>query len=309
MNVLITGGLGYIGVPLTIYLSQFHNVTILDSAFVYLQKMDYINRNAIISPKYANASLKDLDRLYGLFSNKQIDYIIHCASNKSISESTRDPFKYYNNNLQSFLNLISLAKRVNCKSIINCSSGSIYQSSIEPVNENSKINPINPYSKIKLLEENILQDIYNSDSSWNITNLRLFNPINPIFYKLFGPYSDLFGTIITNFKNNTPIQLYGNTIRDYFHINDLIKIFELIMNKFTISGYRTYNVGSGIGTAILDVVKLFQKYTNIEYEQIESNFYDQSAHIADISKIENELNWYPSIFIEDIVKECYNNTK
>ena len=106
MNVLITGGLGYIGIPLTIYLSQFHNVTILDNAFIYLQKMDYINRNAIISPKYTNASLKDLDRLYGLFSNKQIDYIIHCASNKSISESTRDPFKYYNNNLQSFLNLI-----------------------------------------------------------------------------------------------------------------------------------------------------------------------------------------------------------
>ena len=305
MNILVTGGLGYIGLDLSVELLKDHNVIILDNLSIYLNKIDYIFSHSKNHHKYMNASLTDLDRLYGLFRDIKLDYIIHCASYKSIRESIIEPFKYYNNNITSVLNLISLAKRVGCKNIINCSSGSIYESG-DKLSESSIINPLNPYSKIKTIEEGLFKDLYNSDSTWNITNLRIFNPINPTMYKVFGPYNDLVGAILTRSKENRPVSLYGNTIRDYFHMKDLIDVFKLVLSTYTTSGIREFNVGSGHGTSIIDLVSLFNNYIDIDYIQEDRKDYEPYCTIADITKVSAELNWYPKYTIEDIVRECCN---
>ena len=306
MNILITGGLGYIGLDLCVKLLKEHNVVILDDCSVYLDKINYINENAIKSPKYMNASLLDLDRLYGLFRDTKIDYIIHCASYKSIFESTIDPFKYYNNNLKCILNLIQLSKKLNCKNIINCSSSSVYGNNSDMLKENMELKPINPYSKIKVMEENILEDLYKSDNSWNITNLRIFNPINPRMYKRFGPYKDLIGSILTSIKNKTTLEIYNkDTVRDYFHIDDLIEVFILLVNQFNSSGYRVYNVGSGIGTSSLNLVDLIGG-DDIQYTLCESRIGDVIYSVSDTTKIKTELNWFCTKTIYDIVLDIKN---
>ena len=297
-NVLITGGLGFIGSHIVIKLLQNdYNVFIIDnlenSNFEQITKLKQIINKKI---QWFQGDLRNIQFLDNFFKKYKIDIVVHCAGLKSVEESEKKPLKYYDFNVCSTINLLSTMDKYNVRKLIFSSSACVYGvPNHTPIDEQHPTNPNNIYGKTKLINENILKNLCEKNKDWSVVCLRYFNPIGSHQSGLIGDNP------LTNITNIMPVlnkvlndklkifNIYGNTyktkdgtaVRDYIHIDDLAKGHKLsvdycLHNK----GFETFNLGTGVGYSVLEILNTFQKYTN---KKINYNFTKKRQGDVEIS--------------------------
>tara|TARA_B100000886_G_scaffold338154_1_gene300378 strand:- start:271 stop:1335 length:1065 start_codon:yes stop_codon:yes gene_type:complete len=338
-TILVTGGTGYIGSHICVSLkSSNYRVIVVDSNVNSSeQSLDGVKK--IINQKNLNSNdlnfykgdLRDQKFLKHLFSEAYekgypIEGVIHLAGLKSVEESTKNPILYWDNNLCGTINLLKVMNLFDCKTIVFSSSATIYgNSEISPLKESFEIKPCNPYGQTKASIELILESIFNnSKNSWRIANLRYFNPIGAHESGLIGedplnkpnnlfPYICLVASgkyeKLNIFGKNWPTH-DGTGVRDYIHVMDLADAHKSSL-KFLINKKPqiiTLNVGTGIGTSVLELVNTFEKVNNckIKYNFCERRPGDVSVLIAENKKAISLLNWEPK---RDIKQMCRDGWK
>lgn len=328
MKILVTGGTGYIGSHTVCeLLENNYEVIIVDN--LCNSKKEVINKIEEITKKevqFYETDLRDKNELRKIFSENKIDGVIHFAGLKAVGESVKKPLMYYDNNLISTLVLLEVMQEVECKNIVFSSSATVYGDQGDPkyVETMRKQTPSSPYGKTKDMIEEILKDLYISDNEWNITLLRYFNPIGCHETGLIGenpngipnnlmPYilKVAIGELdcLTIFGNDyeTPD---GTCIRDYIHVVDLakghLKALEKIFNQK--KALNIYNLGSGNGISVKQIVDTFEQVNNIKlnYRYGARREGDLPEYFADATKALNELNWKTEKTLEDMCKDSYN---
>jgi len=330
MNVLLTGGLGFIGGHTAISLSRIgHSVYIYDSLINSnknsIEILNQICENEIFCEIGDILDTKNLTRF---IERNKIDTVIHFAALKSPFESISNPSIYFNNNVSGTISLIRAMENNKINSLIFSSSATVYgPPEYNPIDEIHTENPINPYGKSKLLSEKILKDLAEFQD-WKIVILRYFNPIGSHKSGIFG-----------EFANNTPnnllpylyrvakgdfefVNIYGNNfdtgdgtgIRDYIDVMDVadghIKSLEYMFNddNYKKNNASVFNLGTGVGVSVLEMIELFEQVTGI---QIEYKFEDRRQGdvgicIADPSKAMEHLNWKSMITTEESIYNGWN---
>ena len=332
--ILVTGGLGFIGSHTIVELLQEnYKIIIIDnlvnSSKEVLRKIENItNRRDIL---YFNIDIRDSLKLENLFVEYKISLVIHFAALKSVSESIRNPLQYYDCNVSGTINLLNVMKKFNCNKIIFSSSATVYGENKYPVDENSTIGKgiTNPYGQTKYMIEQILQDLYISNNDWSITILRYFNPIGAHQSGLLGENpndipNNLFPYLLKVSTGKLPsLNIFGNDydtpdgtcIRDFIHVVDLakghVKATEQLFNLDKNRKINIYNLGTGKGTSVKELIDTFEKVNNIKlvYNFVERREGDLPCVYAKTEKSLKELDWKCIYNIEDMCNHGYNFTK
>ena len=327
MKVLVTGGTGYIGSHTIVeLLNSGHEVVAFDN--FYNSKPEVLNRIKTITGKdikFYKADMLNKDEIDTVFDENSIDAVIHFAGLKAVGESCQKPVLYYNNNICGTLNLIKSMDDHGVRSIVFSSSATVYgDAEVVPVNEESPVgHATNPYGETKIMQEFIFKDLYKADNRWNITLLRYFNPVG-------AHESGLIGEDPQNIPNNlTPyisqvaigrlpeLNVFGddyNThdgtgVRDYIHVVDLaighIKALSANAGKH---GVFIYNLGTGKGYSVLDVVKAFEKASGvkIKYKIVGRRAGDVESLYADTTKAKNEIGFVATRGIDEMCRDLWN---
>ncbi len=324
--ILITGGTGYIGSHTAVkLLGKNENIIIMDN--LYNSKKEVLTSIETITtkkPKFYQTDLLDIDGLEQIFQKNQIDCVIHFAGLKAVGESVVEPLKYFNNNITGTINLLMTMKKYNCKKIIFSSSATVYGTAeIMPLNESSPLGVTNPYGRTKLVIEDMLRDLHASDNEFGIVLLRYFNPIGAHKSGLIGENpngvpNNLMPYICKVAKGDLhQLNVFGNDydtvdgtgVRDYIHVEDLaaghVKAYEKIKDA---NGLFTYNLGTGNGYSVLQVVNAFEKANNIKinYRIAPRRSGDVATVYADTKKAETELGFIVEYGIEDMCRDSWN---
>ena len=327
MKILVTGGAGYIGSHTVVELMQEgHEVVIVDN--FYNSKPEALDNIAKITgkrPAFYEVDCCDEEAMEKVFQEHQIDGAIHFAGYKAVGESVQKPMEYYQNNLMSTLVLCQLLRKYNCKNLIFSSSATVYGNPhTVPIKEDFPLGPTtNPYGTTKLMIENILRDIYISDDQWNIVLLRYFNPIGAHESGLLGEDPNGIPNNLVPYISKVAVGeleclgVFGNDydtpdgtgVRDYIHVVDLAKGHVKALKKLVGDhGVYTYNLGTGHGYSVLDIVKAYEKANNvtINYEIKPRRAGDIATCYADPAKAREELGWVAEKSLEDMCKDAYN---
>ena len=327
--LLITGGLGYIGSHTVVkLLEQNKEIIILDN--LYNSKVEVIESIETITgkkPLFYQTDLLDIKGLEKVFAENHIDCVIHFAGYKAVGESVAKPLMYFNNNITGTINLLMAMQKYNCKKIIFSSSATVYGTAeIMPLDENSPLGVTNPYGRTKIVIEEILKDLYASDNEFGIVLLRYFNPIGAHNSGLIGespngipnnlmPYicKVAKGELLElNVFGNDYDTVDGTGVRDYVHVEDLaeghVKSYDKIKDN---NGLYIYNLGTGIGYSVLQVINAFEKANNIKvnYKIVPRRAGDVGTVYADTRKAEEELGFKAQYGIEDMCKDSWNFAK
>ena len=334
MRILVTGGAGFIGSHTCFaLLEKGYEITVIDSYINSNKKslqrvVDILKKNKRV--KHIDIDIetgdirdaKVLDRLFLRYKDtgKPIQSVIHFAGQKSVKDSVLNPLIYWDVNVHGSINLLRVMDKYNCRTIVFSSSATIYGlSNSLPLKENADIQPINPYGRTKVAIEQILNDIYNSHTDkWKIANLRYFNPIGAHPSGMLGeapmgiptnifPYitkvaAGIFDEL-TVFGKDWPT-LDGTCIRDYIHVMDLaeghIAALEYL-NNFE-DKIVTLNLGTGLGTSVLELIDTFEKVNNIKIAKKFSSrrIGDSCTVIADNCLAVSCLNWSPKRNLEEM---------
>lgn len=327
MNILVSGGLGYIGSHTVVDLLKLkHNVTIVDNLY---NSIEY-TKNEINSITNSNVSLFCIDasvhsELLSVFKSHQFDAIIHFAGYKAVGESVEKPLMYYHNNLLSTINIAKLAVEFHVPHIIFSSSATVYGNGVAPFTEESPLlERTNPYGETKAMSERILIDTQKANPKLNVTLLRYFNPVG-------AHPSGLIGEVPKGTPNNLmpyitqvakglreKLYIYGNDydtidgtgVRDYIHVVDLAKGHVAALENKK-NGLNIYNLGTGKGTSVLELVNTFMKVNQVEvpYEIVGRRPGDIAVSYADVSKAKRELGWEATLTVEDMVRDAWNFEK
>ena len=330
MKILVTGGTGYIGSHTVVeLLNNNYEVVIIDN--LYNSKSDVVDKIEKITGKsvvFYEGDVCDKKLLRRIFTEHKIAAVMHFAGYKAVGESVKKPIMYYRNNIDSTLTLCEVMKEYNVKNIVFSSSATVYGTPKSlPIKETAEVgHAINPYGETKIINERILNDLYYSDNSWNIALLRYFNPIGAHKSGLIGespndipnnlmPYIVKVATCelkeLSVFGNDYDT-IDGTGVRDYIHVVDLarghIKALEWVLSK---KGIDVFNLGTGNGYSVLELVEAFKKYNNIDvpYKIVGRREGDIASCYADVSKAKDVLNWTAEFGIEDMVKDSYNFAK
>ena len=331
MKILVTGGAGYIGSHTTVeLLNNNYEVVILDN-FSNSRKEVLENIKKITSKdfKFYEGDMIDKKLLRKIFSENQIDAVVDFAAFKAVGESVEKPIEYYTNNVSTVLSLLSVMKEFNCKKLVFSSSATVYGNpEIVPITEECKTgNTTNPYGTSKLFVEQILKDVYKSDNGFGISILRYFNPIGAHESGLIGevptgipanimPYISKVATkeleILSVFGDDYDTK-DGTGVRDYIHVVDLalghIKALEKL-NKEN-KGLFIYNLGTGVGYSVFDLIKTFEKVNNVKisYKVVERRKGDIATCYSDPQKAQKELGFTAKRNLEDMCKSAWNFEK
>lgn len=331
MRILVTGGAGYIGSHTCVeLLNNNYEVVILDnfsnSKKEVLEKIKEITKKDF---KFYEGNMIDSNLLDKIFTENKIDAVIDFAAYKAVGESVEKPVEYYKNNVATVLNLLEEMKKHNCKKLVFSSSATVYGTPEKvPITENSKTGgTTNPYGTSKLFVEQILKDLYKSDNTWDIVILRYFNPIGAHESGLIGeepngipanlmPYISKVAS-----KKLECLSVFGDDyetkdgtgVRDYIHVVDLaighIKALEKLEREN--KGLFIYNLGTGKGYSVLDMIKSFEKANGIEipYKIAPRRQGDIAICYADPTKAQKELNFKATKTLEDMCKDAWNFEK
>ena len=326
MNILVTGGCGYIGSHTCCeLLNKGHNVIIIDNLSNSKKEVvNYIKEITGCDVTLYIGDVCDKDLLRKIFNENKIDSVIHFAGYKAVGESVKLPLKYYRNNLDSTLSLCEVMSEFDCKNLVFSSSATVYGLPKKlPIKEDFPLSTTNPYGTTKLMIERILKDLYTSDNTWHIALLRYFNPIGAHSSGLLGedpngipnnlmPYIVKVATgeleCLSIFGDDYDTK-DGTGVRDYIHVVDLalghIAAIEKIDKE---PGVYTYNLGTGVGYSVLDLVKTFSKVNNInvDYKITPRRPGDIAECYADTTKASDELHWHATKTIEDMCRDSYN---
>ena len=320
MSVLVCGGAGYIGSHAVRQLiDKGEDVVIVDN--LETGHEDAIHPKA----KFYKVDIRDEKSLNKVFEENKIDAVINFAGFKAVGESVQKPIEYYTNNISGALNLLDVMRKHNVKKFVFSSSATVYGNPEKiPLTEDCKIGgTTNPYGTSKLFIEQILKDIYASDNSWDIIILRYFNPVGAHESGLIGedpkgipnnlmPYIAKVATKelkeLSVFGNdyNTPD---GTGVRDYIHVVDLAKGHVLALNKLEKEGKGLfiYNLGTGTGYSVLDLVHAYEKANNVKvpYKIAPRRDGDIATCYSDPTKAKNELGFVATKTIEDMCHDSY----
>lgn len=328
MKILVTGGLGFIGSHTCVELSKKgHEVIIVDNLYNSKEEVvDKLEQITGIRFKLYKYDLLEKEMLEEIFGENEIDAVIHFAGYKAVGESVKKPLMYYSNNLQSTINLLEVMQKHNVKKLVFSSSATVYGDPGNPkyVEEMGRGETTNPYGTTKAMIEKILEDLYASDNSWDISILRYFNPVGAHESGLIGeepngipnnlmPYVMKVASgkleILSIFGNDYPT-VDGTGVRDYIHVVDLAKGHVFALDKMK-KGLNIYNLGSGKGVSVLELVTTFEKVNNLKvnYKIVERRAGDLAEYYADPTKALNELGWKTEKTLEDICKDSWKYEK
>ncbi|MCE2572547.1 UDP-glucose 4-epimerase GalE [Motilimonas eburnea] len=320
MSILITGGAGYIGShTLVELLNADYDVVVIDN--LCNSNVESLNRVEAITGKnipFHELDIRDQAGLDKLFSQYQFDSVIHFAGLKAVGESTQIPLTYYDNNISGTVTLCQVMAKHNVKNIVFSSSATVYgDPATVPITENFPTSATNAYGRSKLFIEEILGDLYRSDPQWNIINLRYFNPVGAHISGTIGedpngipnnlmPYiaQVAVGKLLhLNVFGNDYDTPDGTGVRDYIHVVDLAKGHVKAVAKLAQKpGLATYNLGTGQGYSVLDMVAAFAKASGkeIPYQISPRRPGDIATCYADPQFAKQELDWQAEKTIEDM---------
>lgn len=329
MKILVTGGTGFIGSHTCVeLLDAGYDVVIIDNLSNSKREVaNYIEEITGKSVSFYENDVCDKNALRKIFTEHKIDAIIHFAGYKAVGESVENPIMYYRNNIDSTLSLIEVANEFNVKKLVFSSSATVYGSPKSlPIKEDFELSTTNPYGTTKLIIEGILKDLYTSDNEWSIACLRYFNPIGahksgligenpngipnnlmPYIIKVATRELDCLGVFGNDYNTHD-----GTGVRDYIHVVDLakghVKAIERIMDTHE---YDAYNLGTGNGYSVLDLVNTFMRVNdiNVKYEIKARRPGDIDACYADPTYAFEKLNWKAEKDIEEMCKDAYNFVK
>ena len=331
MKIFITGCCGYIGSHTCVELLN-NNYEIIGLDNFSNSKKDVLSKIKNITGKdikFYEGNMLDKDILSKIFKENEIDCVIDFAAYKAVGESVQKPIEYYTNNVSSVLNLLSVMKENNCKKIVFSSSATVYgDPETVPITEQAKTGgTTNPYGTSKLFVEQILKDLYKSDNNWDICILRYFNPIGAHSSGLIGedpngipanlmPYISKVAS-----KELECLSVFGNDydtkdgtgVRDYIHVVDLanghVKAVEKLIKEN--KGLYIYNLGTGVGYSVLDMIKAFEKVNGIKinYKVVERRAGDIAECYSDPTKAKEELGFICNKTLEDMVHDSWNYEK
>lgn len=325
MAILVTGGAGYIGSHTVLELLELGKEVIVVDNLSNSNKESLIRVESITgkSPIFYEQDLLNRAALENVFSNHKIDSVIHFAGYKAVGESVQKPMMYYQNNLDSTLILCEVMKKFNVKNLVFSSSATVYgDPESVPITEESSLSATNPYGRTKLFIEYILKDLYTSDNSWNIALLRYFNPVGAHKSGLIGedpndipnnlmPYVSqvAVGKLkqLSVFGDDYPTP-DGTGVRDYIHVVDLALGHLKAIDKLrSAPGLVIYNLGTGKGTSVLDMIKAFENASGkkVAYKIGPRRSGDIATCYADPAKAENELGWKAERGIKEMCEDAW----
>lgn len=327
MKVLITGGCGYIGSHTAVRLLESgEEVVIIDN--LINSKIDVLDKIKEITGKnitFYQEDLCNLEELRKIFKKEKFDAIIHFAGLKAVGESVEIPLRYYQNNLVSTMNILSCMQEFNVLKLVFSSSATVYGSPKSlPILEDFPLSTTNPYGTTKLMIEQILTDVYKANNKLDITILRYFNPIGAHKSGLLGEDpngipNNLMPYIVKVATKQLPVlnifgsdydTIDGTGVRDYIHVMDLAEGHILAL-KNKKKGLKIYNLGTGKGTSVLELVNMFSKINNVKvnYKIVDRRPGDIASCYASSLKANKELGFTCKYTLEDMCKDSYNFVK
>ena len=330
MKVLVTGGTGYIGSHTVCeLLNSGYEVVVVDNLSNSKKEVvDAIEKITRKSVKFYKEDICNINSLEKIFSENNIEAVIHFAGLKAVGESVEKPLLYYKTNIDSTINLLETMKKHDVKKLVFSSSATVYGKPKElPIRENFEVGKTtNPYGTTKYFIERILADLYNSDNTWSIAVLRYFNPVGAHKSGLIGENpngvpNNLMPYLIKVAIGELPIlNIYGNDynthdgtgVRDYIHVVDLAKgHIKAIENIQRDVGIDFYNLGTGNGYSVLDMINTFEKVNNVKinYKITDRRQGDIDSCFADPNYARQKLNWQAELNLEDMCKDSYNFLK
>ena len=330
-KILVTGGAGYIGTHTCVELQNAgYDIVVLDnfsnSKPDALENVKKITGKEI---KLYEGNMIDRNILEKIFTENEISAVIDFAAYKAVGESVQKPVEYYTNNVSTVLVLLDEMKKHNVKTLVFSSSATVYgDPEFVPITEDSKVGgTTNPYGTSKLMVENILQDLYKSDNEWNIAILRYFNPIGAHESGLIGESPNGIPANLMPYIQKVAagkleqLSVFGDDydtkdgtgVRDYIHVVDLAKGHVKALEKLNKDGkgMHIYNLGTGTGYSVLDMVKAFEKANNITipYKIAPRRPGDIAQCYADPKKAKEELGFVATKTLEDMCKDAWNFEK
>lgn len=325
MRILVTGGLGYIGSHFIVKALELgHEITAIDnfsnSSISVKETIEEITGKQF---EFFEVDLRDKSALANVFKGKTYDCVVHFAGLKSVAESKTNPFTYYTNNVIGSLNLFEAMKIANVSNLIFSSSATVYgNTDCTGYTEEHPKNPVNTYGHTKLVTEQMLENICLSDRNWSVVSLRYFNPIGAhpsgkIGDNPKGVPNNLMPYITKVACGEYPaLQIFGDDyetkdgtgVRDYIHVMDLVEghLAALEYQKEN-RGFDAFNLGTGNGYSVLDVVKAFEQENDIHIERIVKprREGDLAAYWANPSKAKSKLSWQATRDLSDMVRDSW----
>lgn len=330
MNILVTGGTGYIGSHTCVeLLNNNHNVTIVDNLYnSSISVLDSIEKITGTKPNFYKIDLLDIEELDSVFAKNKFDAVIHFAGYKAVGESVEIPITYYKNNISGSINLYETMKKYGVKNLVFSSSATVYGDNFDmPLKEEYGYGKTtNPYGTSKKMNEMILTDICKSDKEMSVVLLRYFNPIGAHESGLIGEIPNGIPNNLVPYIAQTAIgqreylRIWGNDydtvdgtgVRDYIHVVDLakahLKAIEYTTNN---KGVEVINVGTGKGYSVLEVLHAYEKACGheIPYKVMDRRVGDIPVCYADTSKAKKLLGFVAKYGIEQMCVDSYNFTK
>ena len=324
-SILVTGGAGYIGCHTVLELLKTgHKVIVVDNlSNASRESLVRVEKLTGKSITFYEADIRNKEDLKKVFKSHPIDGVIHFAGLKAVGESVAQPLAYYDNNITGTIVLLEVMAEAKVKNIIFSSSASVYgDPDTLPISETAPLQPTNPYARSKMIIEDILQDLHTADQEWNITNLRYFNPLGAHESGLIGEDPEGIPNNLAPFIAQVAVgklpslKVYGDDyptidgtgVRDYIHVVDIahghvVALDELRKN----SGVKTYNLGTGKGYSVFEVIKAFEKASGrkIPYEVVARRPGDIAECYADPTLAEKELDWKSERSLDDMMESIW----
>ncbi len=326
MNILLTGGAGYIGSHTAVVLSEAGHEVIIYDDFCNSDRSVLGRLEKILSKPLTciEGDIRDIALLEKTFEQYQIEAVVHFAGLKAVGESIADPLKYYDNNVVGSLKLLEAMKRAGIRTLVFSSSATVYgDPEYLPIDENHPIHPTNPYGQTKAQIEQILKDLVQSDSDWKVVCLRYFNPVGAHDSGLIGddpngipnnlmPYIAQVAT-----RKLTKLNVYGNDyntpdgtgVRDYIHVVDLAQGHLAALNYLkSNTGWQAINLGTGQGYSVLALVDAYQKVSqqDIQYAIGCRRPGDVACSYAAVRLAHQMLGWSTKRNLNDMCETSWN---
>jgi len=326
MKILVTGGAGYIGSHTVVQLLEngYEVVIIDDFSNSNSHSLDAIRTITGRDFQFYQGDMQDVSLLQKIFSENEIEAVIHFAGFKAVGESVDQPLKYYDNNLVSTLHLLEVMEQYHCYRFVFSSSATVYGSpKVLPISEDSELHTTNPYGTTKLMIEQILRDLSFSNPNWSIALLRYFNPIGAHESGLIGESpngipNNLMPYIVKVANGELEVlRVFGNDydtpdgtgVRDYIHVVDLalghLKALDYVKDHH---GIDAFNLGTGVGYSVLDLVQAFERvnHVTIPYQIVGRRPGDIASCYASVEKAKNILHWQAFKGIDEMCRDAYH---
>lgn len=325
-EVLVTGGAGYIGKHVCVELLEAGYSPVIVDNFSTTSRCSLRELNQVLGKplKVFECDIRNYSELRTVFECCQLNSVIHCAGLKSVSESGHMPLTYFDNNVAGTITLLRLLEEFRCKRLVFSSSATVYGNpSKTPIREDHPINPQSVYGVTKAQIESLLKAVCASDKSWQVISLRYFNPVGahgtlPIGEEPSGHPNNLMPYIcdvalgkrsaLSIFGSDYPTR-DGTGVRDYIHVRDLARghIDALVYSDAHV-GYRAFNLGTGDGYSVLDVVNTFMETckVDIKYSFCERRSGDVATSIADPARANTEMGWKSRLGLEEMCKSAWD---